>query len=68
VALVGVIHFAFSSLSKGLMYLHQKTLSIEDLRGMQFVARIGDGTNTAPREWTVIAGICGAYSLSRRMP
>jgi hypothetical protein len=55
VVLVGVMHWVFSKVSNGLMLFHQRTMSTEDLRGVQSMAYLG----VTPKPWRVIATVCG---------
>jgi hypothetical protein len=58
VAVVGAMHFVFSKLSNGLMYLHQKTMMRPDeLQALGLMALLCG--RVRPRPWTVIATVCG---------
>jgi hypothetical protein len=57
VVIVGVLHFLISRLSNGLMLLHQKTMSEDELRrvaGFEI-----PGMSVVPPLWRTISTACG---------
>ncbi|MBI3523754.1 MAG: hypothetical protein HY066_04390 [Betaproteobacteria bacterium] len=60
VFIVGIGHFIFMKISNGLMKMHQKTLSVEQLRELELQAISGNGNEAAPAAWRWIATTCGA--------
>lgn len=59
IAIVLALHHLFTAMSKGAMYLHQKTLRVDELRYMAIEAQFGSTEEATPRAWKIIAWIFG---------
>lgn len=57
VAAIVILHWLFSILTNFSLYLHQKTLSEDEMESMAFFANRGMMKEASPRAWRVISNI-----------